>query len=173
MYISLEVAFSLGLIFALIGALGCRIFGLSAGSKPFTRCLVLVCRFLYRLSLLWLLLPCWAFGLFFPFLVFVFRTFRIHFSGGAFFFPPLFGAAWCRHDSDIGSAAIAETVRAGMHPLIGVQSEAALPLVFFSRVQSLRFDSDSSGNPSNIPPMTNSLVAANKDCSLAVAHWLS
>jgi general L-amino acid transport system permease protein len=89
-----------------------------------------------------------------------------NFSGGAFL-PASFGAAFVAM-TVYRSAAIAETVRAGMQSIDRGQSEAAFT-IGFSRVQSLRLILIPQAIRSIIPPMTNSWLAATKDSSLAVA----
>ncbi|UTV99694.1 ABC transporter permease subunit [Marinomonas rhizomae] len=89
-----------------------------------------------------------------------------NFSGGAFL-PASFGAAFVAM-TVYRSAAIAETVRAGMQSIDRGQHEAAFT-IGFSRVQSLRLILIPQAIRSIIPPMTNSWLAATKDSSLAVA----
>lgn len=89
-----------------------------------------------------------------------------NYSGGAFL-PASFGAAFVAM-TVYRSAAIAETVRAGMQSIDRGQHEAAFT-IGFSRVQSLRLILIPQAIRSIIPPMTNSWLAATKDSSLAVA----
>ncbi|MBX2848397.1 MAG: ABC transporter permease subunit, partial [Acidiferrobacterales bacterium] len=89
-----------------------------------------------------------------------------NYSGGAFL-PASFGAAFVAM-TVYRSAAIAETVRAGMQSIDRGQHEAAFT-IGFSRLQSLRLILIPQAIRSIIPPMTNSWLAATKDSSLAVA----
>ncbi|WP_425641563.1 amino acid ABC transporter permease [Marinomonas gallaica] len=89
-----------------------------------------------------------------------------NFSGGAFL-PASFGAAFVAM-TVYRSAAIAETVRAGMQSIDKGQHEAAFT-IGFSRFQTLRLVLIPQAVRAIIPPMTNSWLAATKDSSLAVA----
>ena len=88
-----------------------------------------------------------------------------NFSGGAFL-PASFGAAFVAM-TVYRSAAIAETVRAGMQSIDKGQHEAAFT-IGFSRFQTLRLVLIPQAVRAIIP-MTNSWLAATKDSSLAVA----
>ncbi|ADZ90939.1 amino acid ABC transporter permease [Marinomonas mediterranea] len=89
-----------------------------------------------------------------------------NFRDGAFL-PASLGAAFVAM-TVYRSAAIAETVRAGMQSIDRGQSEAAFT-IGFSRFQSLRLILIPQAVRAIIPPMTNSWLAATKDSSLAVA----
>ncbi|WCN08975.1 amino acid ABC transporter permease [Marinomonas mediterranea] len=89
-----------------------------------------------------------------------------NFREGAFL-PASFGAAFVAM-TVYRSAAIAETVRAGMQSIDRGQHEAAFT-IGFSRFQSLRLILIPQAIRAIIPPMTNSWLAATKDSSLAVA----
>ncbi|TDO99799.1 amino acid ABC transporter permease [Marinomonas balearica] len=89
-----------------------------------------------------------------------------NFREGAFL-PASFGAAFVAM-TVYRSAAIAETVRAGMQSIDRGQHEAAFT-IGFSRFQSLRLILIPQAVRAIIPPMTNSWLAATKDSSLAVA----
>ncbi|NVK73236.1 MAG: ABC transporter permease subunit [Oceanospirillaceae bacterium] len=115
----------------------------------------------------WMLLVCWALWNFFKATSLSIPTLQgFNFSGGAFL-PASFGAAFVAM-TVYRSAAIAETVRAGMQSIDRGQHEAAFT-IGFSRVQSLRLILIPQAIRSIIPPMTNSWLAATKDSSLAVA----
>ncbi|WP_417585659.1 amino acid ABC transporter permease [Nitrincola sp.] len=89
-----------------------------------------------------------------------------NYTGGAFL-PASFGAAFVAM-TVYRSAAIAETVRAGMQSIDRGQGEAAFT-IGFSRYQSLRLILIPQAIRSIIPPMTNSWLTSVKDSSLAVA----
>ncbi|WP_421847555.1 amino acid ABC transporter permease [Marinomonas sp.] len=115
----------------------------------------------------WALAACWAIWSFSNSTSLSVPTLQgFNYSGGAFL-PASFGAAFVAM-TVYRSAAIAETVRAGMQSIDRGQHEAAFT-IGFSRVQSLRLILIPQAIRSIIPPMTNSWLAATKDSSLAVA----
>ncbi|MFT6403870.1 MAG: general L-amino acid transport system permease protein [Marinomonas primoryensis] len=165
--ISLESAFSWGWIFALIGALGAAIYGLFRWSKPYYKVSGSRSAGFYIGLAFWAVAACWAVWFISHSLSLSIPTLQgFNFSGGAFL-PASFGAAFVAM-TVYRSAAIAETVRAGMQSIDRGQSEAAFT-IGFSRVQSLRLILIPQAIRSIIPPMTNSWLAATKDSSLAVA----
>jgi general L-amino acid transport system permease protein len=116
---------------------------------------------------LWAAATCWAIWFFSTSLTLSIPTLQgFNYSGGVFL-PASFGAAFVAM-TVYRSAAIAETVRAGMQSIDRGQSEAAFT-IGFSRVQSLRLVLIPQAVRSIIPPMTNSWLSATKDSSLAVA----
>ncbi|WP_404421513.1 amino acid ABC transporter permease [Thalassospira australica] len=86
---------------------------------------------------------------------------------GGMFLPSAFGAAFIAM-SVYRSAAIAETVRAGMESISKGQHEAAAT-IGFSRFQTLRLILIPQAVRAIIPPLANSWLVATKDSSLAVA----
>jgi general L-amino acid transport system permease protein len=83
------------------------------------------------------------------------------------FLPSAFGAAFIAM-TVYRSAAIAETVRAGMESISKGQHEAAAT-IGFSRFQTLRLILIPQAIRAIIPPLANSWLVATKDSSLAVA----
>jgi general L-amino acid transport system permease protein len=86
---------------------------------------------------------------------------------GGMFLPSAFGAAFIAM-TVYRSAAIAETVRAGMESISKGQHEAAAT-IGFSRFQTLRLILIPQAIRAIIPPLANSWLVATKDSSLAVA----
>lgn len=86
---------------------------------------------------------------------------------GGMFLPSAFGAAFIAM-TVYRSAAIAETVRAGMESISKGQHEAAAT-IGFSRFQTLRLILIPQAVRAIIPPLANSWLVATKDSSLAVA----
>ncbi|MFC4236560.1 amino acid ABC transporter permease [Thalassospira xianhensis] len=86
---------------------------------------------------------------------------------GGMFLPSAFGAAFIAM-AVYRSAAIAETVRAGMESISKGQHEAAAT-IGFSRFQTLRLILIPQAIRAIIPPLANSWLVATKDSSLAVA----
>ena len=86
---------------------------------------------------------------------------------GGMFLPSAFGAAFIAM-TGYRSAAIAETVRAGMESISKGQHEAAAT-IGFSRFQTLRLILIPQAIRAIIPPLANSWLVATKDSSLAVA----
>jgi len=165
--ISLESAFAWGWLFALIGALGAALYGLFRWSKPYYKVSGSRSTGFYIGLVFWAVAFCWAVWFIFHSLSLSIPTLQgFNYSGGAFL-PASFGAAFVAM-TVYRSAAIAETVRAGMQSIDRGQSEAAFT-IGFSRVQSLRLILIPQAIRSIIPPMTNSWLAATKDSSLAVA----
>ena len=165
--ISLENAFSWGWGLALIGGLIAALYGLFRWSKPYYKVSGSRSAGFYIGLALWVVATCWAIWFFSTSLTLSIPTLQgFNYSGGVFL-PASFGAAFVAM-TVYRSAAIAETVRAGMQSIDRGQSEAAFT-IGFSRVQSLRLVLIPQAVRSIIPPMTNSWLSATKDSSLAVA----
>ena len=164
---SLESSFSWGWVLALVGGLVGALYGLFRWSKPYYKVSGTRSSGFYIGLTLWAVAACWAIWFLSTSLTLSVPTLQgFNYSGGAFL-PASFGAAFVAM-TVYRSAAIAETVRAGMQSIDRGQSEAAFT-IGFSRVQSLRLILIPQAIRSIIPPMTNSWLAATKDSSLAVA----
>ena len=164
---TMESTLSWGWIIALGVALIAALYGLFRWSKPYYTLSGSRSTGFYIGLAVWALVACWAIWTFLNSTSLSVPTLQgFNFSGGAFL-PASFGAAFVAM-TVYRSAAIAETVRAGMQSIDRGQHEAAFT-IGFSRVQSLRLILIPQAIRSIIPPMTNSWLAATKDSSLAVA----
>ncbi|MGO2354219.1 MAG: amino acid ABC transporter permease [Marinomonas foliarum] len=164
---TMESTLSWGWIVALGVALITALYALFRWSKPYYTLSGSRSTGFYIGLVAWALVACWAIWTFLNSTSLSAPTLQgFNFSGGAFL-PASFGAAFVAM-TVYRSAAIAETVRAGMQSIDRGQHEAAFT-IGFSRVQSLRLILIPQAIRSIIPPMTNSWLAATKDSSLAVA----
>ncbi|RBP83972.1 ABC transporter permease subunit [Marinomonas rhizomae] len=164
---TMESALSWGWIVALGIALVASLYALFRWSKPYYTLSGSRSSGFYIGLAVWALAAGWAVWSFSTSTSLSVPTLKgFNYSGGAFL-PASFGAAFVAM-TVYRSAAIAETVRAGMQSIDRGQHEAAFT-IGFSRVQSLRLILIPQAIRSIIPPMTNSWLAATKDSSLAVA----
>ncbi|WP_219701448.1 amino acid ABC transporter permease [Marinomonas lutimaris] len=164
---TMESTLSWGWIVVLGLALIAALYGLFRWSKPYYTLSGSRSTGFYIGLVVWALAACWAIWSLSNSTSLSVPTLQgFNFSGGAFL-PASFGAAFVAM-TVYRSAAIAETVRAGMQSIDRGQHEAAFT-IGFSRVQSLRLILIPQAIRSIIPPMTNSWLAATKDSSLAVA----
>jgi general L-amino acid transport system permease protein len=164
---TMESTLSWGWIVVLGLALIAALYALFRWSKPYYTLSGSRSTGFYIGLVVWALAACWAIWTFLNSTSLSVPTLQgFNFSGGAFL-PASFGAAFVAM-TVYRSAAIAETVRAGMQSIDRGQHEAAFT-IGFSRVQSLRLILIPQAIRSIIPPMTNSWLAATKDSSLAVA----
>ncbi|QUX90118.1 amino acid ABC transporter permease [Marinomonas sp. A3A] len=164
---TMESTLSWGWIVVLGLALIAALYALFRWSKPYYTLSGSRSTGFYIGLVAWVLAACWAIWSFSNSMSLSVPTLQgFNFSGGAFL-PASFGAAFVAM-TVYRSAAIAETVRAGMQSIDRGQHEAAFT-IGFSRVQSLRLILIPQAIRSIIPPMTNSWLAATKDSSLAVA----
>jgi general L-amino acid transport system permease protein len=164
---TLQSAVSWGWIIALALGLMASLYGLLRWSKPYYTLSGSRSTGFYIGLAIWLLLTGWGLWFFGKAMTLSMPSLQgFNFSGGAFL-PASFGAAFVAM-TVYRSAAIAETVRAGMQSIDRGQHEAAFT-IGFSRVQSLRLILIPQAIRSIIPPMTNSWLTSVKDSSLAVA----
>lgn len=164
---SMESTLSWGWFFLLVGALAFALYGLFRWSKPYYTLSGTRSSGFYIGLVLWGVAAVWSVWFLSQSMALSVPTLQgFNYSGGAFL-PASFGAAFVAM-TVYRSAAIAETVRAGMQSIDRGQYEAAFT-IGFSRVQSLRLILIPQAIRSIIPPMTNSWLAATKDSSLAVA----
>ncbi|MGB0784373.1 MAG: ABC transporter permease subunit, partial [Marinomonas sp.] len=164
---TMDTSLSWGWIIAIGLALIAALYALFRWSKPYYTVSGSRSTGFYIGLVVWALAVCWAIWSFSNSTSLSVPTLQgFNFSGGAFL-PASFGAAFVAM-TVYRSAAIAETVRAGMQSIDRGQHEAAFT-IGFSRVQSLRLILIPQAIRSIIPPMTNSWLAATKDSSLAVA----
>lgn len=164
---TMESTLSWGWVVVLGLALIAALYGLFRWSKPYYTLSGSRSTGFYIGLAVWALAACWAIWSFSNSTSLSVPSLQgFNFSGGAFL-PASFGAAFVAM-TVYRSAAIAETVRAGMQSIDRGQHEAAFT-IGFSRVQSLRLILIPQAIRSIIPPMTNSWLAATKDSSLAVA----
>ncbi|WP_417538117.1 amino acid ABC transporter permease [Marinomonas sp.] len=164
---TMDTNLSWGWIIAIGLALIAALYALFRWSKPYYTVSGSRSTGFYIGLVVWALAACWAIWSFSNSTSLSVPTLQgFNFSGGAFL-PASFGAAFVAM-TVYRSAAIAETVRAGMQSIDRGQHEAAFT-IGFSRVQSLRLILIPQAIRSIIPPMTNSWLAATKDSSLAVA----
>jgi general L-amino acid transport system permease protein len=165
--ISTESTMSWGAIFAILGALVITLYALFYWSKPYLRLTGSRPAGFYIGLVLLAVTSCWCVWFFADSMTLSIPTLKgFNYVDGAFL-PASFGAAFVAM-TVYRSAAIAETVRAGMQSIDRGQHEAAFT-IGFSRFQSLRLILIPQAVRSIIPPMTNSWLAATKDSSLAVA----
>lgn len=164
---TMDTSLSWGWIIAIGLALIAALYALFRWSKPYYTVSGSRSTGFYIGLVVWALAACWVIWSFSNSTSLSVPTLQgFNFSGGAFL-PASFGAAFVAM-TVYRSAAIAETVRAGMQSIDRGQHEAAFT-IGFSRVQSLRLILIPQAIRSIIPPMTNSWLAATKDSSLAVA----
>jgi len=165
--ISAESTMSWGAIFAIIGALIVTLYALFHWSKPHLRLTGARPAGFYIALVMLAIASCWCVWFVANSMTLSIPTLKgFNYIDGAFL-PASFGAAFVAM-TVYRSAAIAETVRAGMQSIDRGQHEAAFT-IGFSRFQSLRLILIPQAVRSIIPPMTNSWLAATKDSSLAVA----
>lgn len=164
---TLQSAVSWGWVLALVAGLTLLLYGLLRWSKPYYALSGSRSSGFYIGLVVWVLLAGWALWFFVNAMTLSVPSLQgFNFSGGAYL-PASFGAAFVAM-TVYRSAAIAETVRAGMQSIDRGQHEAAFT-IGFSRVQSLRLILIPQAIRSIIPPMTNSWLTSVKDSSLAVA----
>ncbi|WP_111639921.1 amino acid ABC transporter permease [Marinomonas shanghaiensis] len=164
---TLQSAVSWGWVLALVAGFILLLYGLLRWSKPYYALSGSRSSGFYIGLVVWALLAGWALWFFVNAMTLSVPTLQgFNFSGGAYL-PASFGAAFVAM-TVYRSAAIAETVRAGMQSIDRGQHEAAFT-IGFSRVQSLRLILIPQAIRSIIPPMTNSWLTSVKDSSLAVA----
>ncbi|MCS7485188.1 MULTISPECIES: amino acid ABC transporter permease [Marinomonas] len=164
---TLQSAVSWGWVLALVAGLILLLYGLLRWSKPYYALSGSRSSGFYIGLVVWALLAGWVLWFFVNAMTLSVPSLQgFNFSGGAYL-PASFGAAFVAM-TVYRSAAIAETVRAGMQSIDRGQHEAAFT-IGFSRVQSLRLILIPQAIRSIIPPMTNSWLTSVKDSSLAVA----
>jgi general L-amino acid transport system permease protein len=164
---TVQSAVSWGWVLALVAGLILLLYGLLRWSKPYYALSGSRSSGFYIGLVVWALLASWALWFFVNAMTLSVPSLQgFNFSGGAYL-PASFGAAFVAM-TVYRSAAIAETVRAGMQSIDRGQHEAAFT-IGFSRVQSLRLILIPQAIRSIIPPMTNSWLTSVKDSSLAVA----
>jgi general L-amino acid transport system permease protein len=164
---TLQSAVSWGWVLALVAGLILLLYGLLRWSKPYYALSGSRSSGFYIGLVVWALLAGWALWFLVNAMTLSVPSLQgFNFSGGAYL-PASFGAAFVAM-TVYRSAAIAETVRAGMQSIDRGQHEAAFT-IGFSRVQSLRLILIPQAIRSIIPPMTNSWLTSVKDSSLAVA----
>ncbi|MCW4630417.1 MULTISPECIES: amino acid ABC transporter permease [Marinomonas] len=164
---TVQSAVSWGWVLALVAGLTLLLYGLLRWSKPYYVLSGSRSSGFYIGLVVWALLASWALWFFVNAMTLSVPSLQgFNFSGGAYI-PASFGAAFVAM-TVYRSAAIAETVRAGMQSIDRGQHEAAFT-IGFSRVQSLRLILIPQAIRSIIPPMTNSWLTSVKDSSLAVA----
>ena len=164
---TVQSAVSWGWVLALVAGLILLLYGLLRWSKPYYALSGSRSSGFYIGLVVWALLAGWALWFFVNAMTLSVPSLQgFNFSGGAYL-PASFGAAFVAM-TVYRSAAIAETVRAGMQSIDRGQHEAAFT-IGFSRVQSLRLILIPQAIRSIIPPMTNSWLTSVKDSSLAVA----
>ncbi|NLQ17950.1 ABC transporter permease subunit [Marinomonas sp. M1K-6] len=164
---TLQSAVSWGWVLLLVAALIIALYGLFRWSKSYYTLSGSRSTGFYIGLLFWALFACWALWFLVNAMTLSVPSLQgFNFSGGAFL-PASFGAAFVAM-TVYRSAAIAETVRAGMQSIDRGQHEAAFT-IGFSRVQSLRLILIPQAIRAIIPPMTNSWLTSVKDSSLAVA----
>ncbi|WP_409522527.1 amino acid ABC transporter permease [Nitrincola sp. MINF-07-Sa-05] len=164
---TIESTLSWGLIIALIGVLIAIAYGLIYAYKSFVKSAGSSPSAFYIGIIVWCVTAvgvAWFFAKSMTLSIPVLQGFN--YTGGMFL-PASFGAAFVAM-TVYRSAAIAETVRAGMQSIDRGQHEAAFT-IGFSRLQSLRLILIPQAVRSIIPPMTNSWLTSVKDSSLAVA----
>jgi general L-amino acid transport system permease protein len=164
---TVQSAVSWGWVLVLVAGLILLLYGLLRWSKPYYALSGSRSSGFYIGLVVWALLASWALWFFVNAMTLSVPSLQgFNFSGGAYL-PASFGAAFVAM-TVYRSAAIAETVRAGMQSIDRGQHEAAFT-IGFSRVQSLRLILIPQAIRSIIPPMTNSWLTSVKDSSLAVA----